>query len=436
MPDPIKKLLKAISSLKLTVILLTLGMILVFIGTLAQVKHGLWDAQTLYFRSLFVFKEVGDGFKVPVFPGGYLLGWALFINLIAAHVARFKLTAKKTGIFLTHIGLMMLLFGQFLTEMLQVESTMRIEEGWQKNYSAAQLKDEIAVIDKSGDEQFSYVSFPGKFLKEGAELKHEVIPFSVRVKTWYPNSEPLYSWQEHPEAITGSRGSGARLRIAPRDITKKMDDRNIPSALVEVVGKDGEVVGEWLVSNWLADDGLAEAIRRDSGFGERYANLDAPQEFDYDGKTWEIALRSLRYYKDFSIELHDFRHDRYLGTDKAKNFSSRVTLDNPGSGEHREVTIRMNEPLRYEGETYYQGSFERTDQTTILQVVRNPAWLTPYVSCTLIGLGLCIQFGMSLRRFWDRRNSGSSPAVVSKPKGKSAQGERKKGSANPATVAK
>ena len=425
---PLKNFFRFISSLKLTVVLLTMGMILVFIGTIAQVKHGLWDAQTMFFRSIIAHWELDSGKMIPVFPGGYLLGWALFINLISAHVARFKMTWKKSGIFLTHIGLLMLLLGQFLTERLQVESHMRIEEGWSKNYSAAALEDELAVIDKSGAETFSYVSFPGAILKDYIEndkpVTHSNFPFEIRIKKWFANSEPLYSWQDRADAMQGPQGLGARLKIAERPVTKKMDDRNIPAAMVEVVGKDGDVIGEWLLSGWLADDGLAEAIRRDSGFGERYANLDAPQEFEYDGKTWEIALRTLRYYKGHEIYLHDFKHDRYLGTDKAKNFSSRITLNNPEKGEERELTIRMNEPLRYAGETYFQGSFEKTDKTTILQVVMNPAWLTPYVSCTLIGIGLCVQFGMSFMRFRDRSSGpkkGGDKAKASKEKGSKSQ---------------
>jgi hypothetical protein len=52
----------------------------------------------------------------------------------------------------------------------------------------------------------------------------------------------------------------------------------------------------------------------------------------------------------------------------------------------------MNNPLRYDGETFYQASFDRDDQGSILQVVRNPGWLTPYFSCVLVGLGLTVQF--------------------------------------------
>jgi hypothetical protein len=115
-------------------------------------------------------------------------------------------------------------------------------------------------------------------------------------------------------------------------------------------------------------------------------------------------LRPARYYKPFSLQLVDFSHDRYMGTDIPKNFSSRVRLLRSDTKEDREVLIYMNNPLRYGGETFYQSGFdERDERVTILQVVRNPGWLTPYFSCALVGIGLCVQFTMHLTAFVRKR---------------------------------
>ncbi len=57
-------------------------------------------------------------------------------------------------------------------------------------------------------------------------------------------------------------------------------------------------------------------------------------------------------------------------------------------GENREVLISMNDPLRYRGFTFYQAGFDNNDKTTILQVVKNPAMLLPYIACGLVALGL------------------------------------------------
>lgn len=60
-------------SLKLTVVLLVLSLVLVFVATLDQVNLGIWAVQEKYFRSFFVLWNV-KGIPVPVFPGGYLVG--------------------------------------------------------------------------------------------------------------------------------------------------------------------------------------------------------------------------------------------------------------------------------------------------------------------------------------------------------------------------
>ncbi len=63
----------------------------------------------------------------------------------------------------------------------------------------------------------------------------------------------------------------------------------------------------------------------------------------------------------------------------------------------------MNHPLRYSGLTFYQAGFDNNDQMTILQVVKNPSWLAPYISCALLVLGMLVQFGMHLVSFVRRR---------------------------------
>jgi hypothetical protein len=65
----------------------------------------------------------------------------------------------------------------------------------------------------------------------------------------------------------------------------------------------------------------------------------------------------------------------------------------------------MNNPLRYSGETYYQASYDEDNHGTILQVVRNPSWLTPYLSCILVGVGLLVQFATHLLGFTMKRRT-------------------------------
>jgi hypothetical protein len=122
-------------------------------------------------------------------------------------------------------------------------------------------------------------------------------------------------------------------------------------------------------------------------------------------------MRPRRQHLPYSITLKDFSHDVYPGTDIPKNFSSLVHLSNPARGEERDVLIYMNQPLRYDGKAFYQASFGKGDRLSILQVVENPGWLLPYLSCTLVTLGLLLHFGISLRRGVRREVATQTAAV-------------------------
>ena len=109
---PLTRLIKFFASLRLTVVLLGLGIVLIFSGTIAQVHLGLYKAQNEFFRSFIVFWQPDNvAWKIPVLPGGYLLGGLLLLNLVAAHTERFSLTRKKAGIWIIHMGLILLLVG-------------------------------------------------------------------------------------------------------------------------------------------------------------------------------------------------------------------------------------------------------------------------------------------------------------------------------------
>ena len=72
------------TSLRLTVTLLALAVLLVFFGTLSQVDEGLWKAQKIWFESYIVtwqhLQLFGLRFVVPIFPGGYLIGFTLLVE--------------------------------------------------------------------------------------------------------------------------------------------------------------------------------------------------------------------------------------------------------------------------------------------------------------------------------------------------------------------
>ncbi|MBI3850759.1 MAG: cytochrome c biogenesis protein ResB [Verrucomicrobia bacterium] len=410
----LNRILKIFTSLRLTVVCLCLALLLVFIGTLAQVDEGLYQAQNRYFRSLLIYwTPKGSGWNIPVFPGGYLVGGVLLINLLAAHAKRFQFTKKKIGIFIIHAGIILLLLGQFATDLFQVESHMWLNEGQSKNYSDSSAVSELAVVDTSNPDYDEVVAIPESVLARKGEIHHAKLSFTLRVKNYFQNSEPRL---RAPMVDTGppqaTQGIGQRLEFTESPATVKMDSRNIPAAIVEVVTAQGSL-GTWVVSNWAVEEKLVQLLRANfrqrlgDQLGEQLGRLfDTPQQFTYQGRTYQMALRPVRFYKPFNIELLKFSHDLYKGTEIPKNFSSRIRLRRPDKNEDREVLIYMNNPLRYAGETFFQAGFDDVDpRVTILQVVRNPGWLTPYLSCVLVALGLIVQFMSHLIGFAKKRRT-------------------------------
>ena len=364
------RLVQILFSVRLTVTLLALAMVLVFVGTLAQVEQGLYQAQARYFKSFFVYWAPGGGqWRIPVFPGGYLVGTLMILNLIAVGSRRLWPVRGKFGLLLVHAGLILLLLGQLITDMLSVESAMRLSEGETKSYSEDFHASELVVVDTTDPASDQVVSLPERLVRRGGEVAVPTTPFTLVISEAWVHADLLT--QEVPDATasTANQGVGVGLWIQGRPATTRMDERNLPAALVEVRA-GSERLGTWLVSGMIAQ----------------------PQAFEHGGRSWQIAMRPQRHYAPFSLTLIECRHDVYPGTQIPKNFSSRVTVANPKVGEEREVLIWMNNPLRYGGNTYYQFQMAAAAGSSTLQVVRNPGWLTPYISCTLIGVGMLWQF--------------------------------------------
>jgi hypothetical protein len=372
------------TSLRLTVVCLGLATLLVFVGTIAQVEQGLYQAQDRYFRSFFVYwSPRGADWGIPVFPGGYLLGGILTLNLIANYIRRYKFNWANIGLLTVHLGLVLLLVGQLLTDMLSTESAMNLQLGETKNYSEDFFASELVVADVTDPDTARVVAIPTTVLPATSLVPLQSRPLGLQLQQFWPNADLLEKSGAGAVASGATDGMGKSLWVQGRPPTVKMDERNVPAATV-TLSDAGKPLGTWLVSGMLR-----------------------PQSFEHEGRAYEIAMRPKRHYASYSLTLLDLRHDVYPGTDIPKNFSSRVRIENPGTGENREVLIYMNNPLRYQGLTYYQYQMAARGpvKSSTLQVVRNPGWLTPYLACLLVGAGLTWQFLSHLVGFLKQRSA-------------------------------
>lgn len=398
--------IRALASLRLTVTLLALSMVLIFVGTIAQTRLGVWQAVEAYFRSpvawidpgLFMPPEVAAGKSLPPvpFPGGLTLTVLLIVNLLSAHVARFKATRRRVGVLVLHAGLIVLLVGEIVTGFFSDEGLMSIDEGTSSSVIEDIREAELAIIDPSDPEADRVVVVPGAKLarasREGRTISDPRLPFDVVVRSWMPNSELFVADGGTP----ANRGVGLRARAEerPRVAGVEGNRTDMPACYVTLLtkGDEPEEVGTWMVSASLID----------------------AQRVEHGEETFGLALRFRRTYLPYTLHLHEFRHDTFTGTTIPKNFSSDIRLVDPERSTDREVRIWMNNPLRYAGRTFYQASYKPDGSGTVLQVVENPGWLLPYAACTLVGGGMTWHFARSLTAFL-RRRVATGPVRVDNP---------------------
>lgn len=419
----IKKFVRFFVSLRLTVTLLAFAIVLVFVGTIAQADEGLYGAQAHYFKAFIAGLSLDPlrfngisffGHTIPIIlPGGYLIGILLLVNLVVTHIYRFEFTLRKTGIQLAHAGIIVMLVGQLSTDLVSREMQMHFSQGQTLNY--ANSATDYELVFQSGDVE---TSIPEKLLKPGADLKISSLPFDILVKSEWPNSDVNF---RAPMVKNGppisQNGIAANFDFQPRPKVKRVDQQNVPTAVLEFkTSKDS--LGTWVASDWAGDAGLAAALRNSyaqqvgTSMAQTIAKeLVAPQSIEVNGKKYTFTMRPLRVHFPFSLTLLKATHTTYPGTDIPKAFRSRVLLSNLATGEKRDIDIYMNHPLRYDGYTFYQYQMDAGQMTreagrtptSVFSVVRNPSWLTPYIGCVMVGLGLVIQFMYHLVGFVSKR---------------------------------
>lgn len=437
----LKLILKPLSSLTLTVILLGFSMVLIYAGTLAQVDRDIWRVQHEYFHTLFCWMPLQDlvprfsnrpayiSGSIP-FPGGYLIGSLLLLNLLAAHSIRFKVSLhdlwlipqalvigvalyfwqthydwlsmtvalvmgvaflvtlflvhnKRAGVIVIHLGLILLIAGEGITSGLAKETRMNIDEGSFANYAQDIRECELAIVDQSAPDHNHHIVVPQSMLKEGAEIGDRQLPFQIKIDKYFPNSRAVTAASlPGAPAIHDEAGPAWTIDGAKQVTGVEGGSVDMPGAWVHLI-KDGQNLGYFALTVINAQ----------------------PERVIVGDKTYDVSLRFQRDYKPYTLALKKFSFDRYTGTNVAKNFSADVTLLDPTNHERRDVRIWMNHPLRYQGETIYQSGYdERTEKTTILQIVHNPAMTLPYTAVIIAGIGLIVHFGVTLVNFLSKRN--------------------------------
>jgi len=399
-----------LASLRLTIILLSLSMVLVFVATLEQVRIGIRGALAEYFESFYGIwyypKDFWGGnflseFPLPI-PGGYLLGGLLILNLSAAYIVRFQWSAKKAGIQLIHLGIILLLIGQLVTQAIQEESRMQINKGEKSNYIERFHGVELVLRNVTQPDTEKVITVPQKLLMPGEVLYDPSLPFKIKIHQFGVNCDFDIGKAGEPRSeltsdISRGIGKSVNLNIVPKDEDYSSDAINFGYLIFELI--DGsKSLGKWASISHPAGNHLWGQL------SPTLANMEF-QSIRHQGDLWGIALRQEREYLPFSIELLDIENEFYQGTETPFNFESDINLHLENE-QTRRALVYMNTPLRHDGKTFYQYQMNSAGNYTVFQVIRNPSWLVPYIACILVSLGMLWQFSFHLYKFL-KRNSGS-----------------------------
>tara|TARA_Y100001970_G_C14135733_1_gene804150 strand:+ start:81 stop:1208 length:1128 start_codon:yes stop_codon:yes gene_type:complete len=332
--------------------------VLVVVGTIVQKDIGLYQAQEIYFSSWFAWIKF-----LPI-PSGRLLMLLVFINLSFYFFRPNIFKISKIGITITHFGALLLLLGGGVTAYYSQEGRMAINEGDVSNYIEDYYNKELVIANHLNADYDEYITFNEKILYENSELSYSTLPFEFEVIQFFRNCEPVRRTYLGDYSFHGLAKNFYLEGLNP----EKEYEKNISGVIINIKGKDVQNNGMYIV----------------------YQGQPVQQSITYNGNTFYIAMRNTRTYLPFEIELIDFKKVLHPNTEIPKSFSSDINLIENGIPRH--VLIKMNEPLRHKGYTFYQASFFEGEfsEISVLAVVKNYGRLFPYISSIVMCLGILI----------------------------------------------
>jgi hypothetical protein len=367
------RFIKAVLHPAITLICLLILFALIFFGTLYQADHGLFEAQKKFFGYGFVL--VGGYFPLPA---ASLMIWVLSVQLSVMMGLHLAWKLNKIGLWIVHAGIMALLVGGFITQMLAVESQLTLAEGETGYFTTAYHEHELAFWEAKGDTNHVF-SYDETALRPGRELDLGPYRAKVKVRAWYQNSDAFTTRATNgPKYINGSGIGMLEQRKPEKEVTQ-----NAPG-LIFTLSETGKPDQEILL------------------YGQELHALPLL----LDGKAVFVQLRLKHYPLAFSLKLTDFIKNTHPGTDVPSSFESYADLVEGGGS--RPVKVWMNNPLRTHGYTFFQASYAQAqgqvDKSTFA-VVTNPGRVLPYASSLAVFGGLLIHFLIKLIPFVRREAS-------------------------------
>lgn len=323
---------------------------------------------------------------------------------------------KQGGNVLLHLGVGLMMVGQFAFGDRQLEQRLSLIEGESSNTLVNLDLIELAFVNK-GETSDEVIAIPGSRLRSAFQtdtvISDDALPVDIRVVEFFENSN-LRAVEGDNLATTGF-GLGTQA-VNARKSGGTDSAMNLASAYVELIDKESPLtLGTHLVSQLLSDRVMLMA---DNTSEDRYDTINVGDV------SYDIGLKFHREVKPYWVQLVDVRRVNYSGTETPRDYSSFIRIVDEETGEDRRERVWMNNPLRYRGETFYQSSYTPLPggkEMTGIQVVQNSGWLIPYLACSITALGMLAHFFGTLTRFLKRRERETRGQNSAGPNGSGQQ---------------
>jgi hypothetical protein len=440
-----QKTLKFLASIKLAVIVIASIATLTAVGTFVEAKYDATAAKKMVYDSIYM------NIIMIVFA----------INLTSVMVDRWPWKVRHAPFVFAHIGILILMTGQFITSKFGIDGSMRVEIGGENRFIQLPQTDLIVYSSFDGNNYTKIMEREVDFFNNPPtpEKPMVLLPEQINIKL-----KDYYKYAVASKEITASEnkklGAGVRIQITngQANFIEWIVQRNPTNKAMADLGPlkvhlgplphsgvgqneiylnaqpDGKIKyvlyakesldprkegyieeGKAVQTGWM---GLELRILRFFPQAEeswKIEKRDYPTpltseavQVEFQGKSqWILLNDTMKFFTDtavyfltyanrrmdigFNIQLDSFNVDKYQGTMRAMAYKSHVIV--PEIGGHE---ISMNEPLKHNGLTIYQASFQDGPMgkpvASIFSINKDPGRWLKYLGSLVMTIGIILLF--------------------------------------------
>ncbi len=381
------KIFDVLSGFGLATITMLLLALLTWFATLEQIDNGLYPTLTKYFdwRSAFLLPEI-NGKMVPLpLPGGYWVCVVLLVNLILGGIIRIRKGWRHYGNLIAHFGIIFMLVGGGVSHHFSERGNMAVGQGDSSNAAEDYFEYVVEVTEIKDGKAGTVHVIRGKDIEDldGANariFRMPDMPFDLELTGFLKNAVPVSASERAPDRQQFI-ADGYFLMEKPKLPKAEEAERFTAGTYARILKRDGTKSDPFILAG---------------------ASFH-PFSYRIDDRVFTVDMRKRLWPMPFTLKLDKFTAAFHPGTMRPSKFVSNVTrIENGGEAK---VTIQMNEPMRYEGLTFFQASYgppgagPGDKMYSVFEIVRNPADKWPEYSLWIVSFGMAVTFLIKLGTF-------------------------------------